>query len=232
MKFTSLNLFGYFNDWQSRLPHILNYLSEEKPAVIFFQEVVYLPDTAPRPQAYDVLSKLDYTYQQLAVTRLQGSPHHSEYREGLAAASRFPITHAETLVLRQHPDDHLQRIVQLLDINVNGHTVKFANIHFAEKFHHAEIHFLELLDILKSREDYNRIIVGDFNMPDLATTADHWQQNYRSSGEHAYISYPSKNYCIDYALIPKTAGVNMAVSTSSDLLSDHRAVTFALSPTA
>lgn len=225
MKLSTLNLFGRFDNWPTRRKKIIHYLSDIDADVVFFQEVVYLPDESPYTQVTELNDTLAYPYEHTAVTRLQTSEVYSEHREGQGILSKFPIVKSETLVLRQHPHDHLQRIVQLVDIQVNDQIVKFANVQFAELPIHAGIHFEELLDILRSRHE-QRIIVGDFNIPniDLPLYTKLWQKDYTSSSATPYISYPLFETCIDYILIPKLYTFD-DITVSPDGLSDHRAVT-------
>lgn len=225
MRITTLNLFGYFDDWQSRQKNIVQYLSNADADIVFFQEVVYLPDKSTYTQVSELGKALTYPYEHIAVTRLQTSTEHSEYREGLSLLSNHPIIKSETLVLRQDPEDHLQRIVQLVDVKIGEEIVMFANVQFAELPRHAATHLQELLEILHSRHE-QRIIVGDFNIPniDIPLYAQLWQQDYISSSATPYISYPSLDTRLDYVLLPKTYAF-VETTLSDDTLSDHRALT-------
>lgn len=225
MRITTLNLFGRFDDWQSREKNITQYLSGVDADVIFFQEVVYLPDESAYTQVSELNQTLAYPYEHIAVTRLQTSVEHSEHREGQGLLSKHPIIKSETLVLRQNPEDHLQRIVQLVDVKVGEEIVKFANVQFAELPRHAGNHLQELLEILHSRHEH-RIILGDFNIPniDIPLYAQLWHEDYVSSSATPYISYPSLETRLDYILLPK-AYTFTETTLSDDTLSDHRAVT-------
>ena len=232
MKITTLNLFGRFDDWQSRQKNIIQYLSSADADIIFFQEVVYLPDESAYTQVTDINKTLAYPYEHIAVTRLQTSLQYSEHREGQGLLSKYPIIKSETLVLRQNPEDHLQRIVQLVDIKVGVEIVKFANVQFAELPRHAGNHLQELLEILHSRGEH-RIILGDFNIPniDIPLYAQLWRHDYRSSSATPYISYPSLETRLDYILLPK-AYTFTETTLSGDTLSDHRALTAGVALTA
>jgi endonuclease/exonuclease/phosphatase family metal-dependent hydrolase len=224
MIITSLNLFGRFDNWSRRRTNILSYINDTEPDLMFFQEVVYLPEASPLTQVTDLNKRLEYPYyEHIAVTRLQTSDTYSEYREGLGILSKFPVLKSETLVLRQDPRDHLQRIVQLFDIDYHGYTVKFVNVHFSEHQELAALHLVELFDILASRHE-RRIIVGDFNIPDLEKYAELWQHDYSASSGEPYVSYPSLKSRIDYILMPKSDAF-IDITVSDDGLSDHRALT-------
>jgi len=222
MKITTLNLWGR-NNWAAREEAIHDYLQDENPEVVFFQEVVFLPEESIYTQSAELNKKLGYAFEQEAITRLQTSDIYEDYREGLAVLSRHPILKSETLVLKQDPSDHLQRIVQLLDIQIDGQIIKFANVHFGELPHHAEKHLHELLDILNRRHE-QRIIIGDFNISYLDILDSIWQRRYNASTAVPYISDPGRKSRIDYILVPKP-DIFANITLSKDTLSDHRALT-------
>lgn len=224
MNITSLNLFGRMDNWPDRQTRIIDYLDRAAPDIAFFQEVVYLPDVSPTTQVTELNAILGYPYEHIAVTRLQTSDTYSEYREGQGILSKYPIVKSETLVLRQHPEDHLQRIVQLVDVDYHGVIVQFANIQFAELPRHAGIHFKELIDILRARDE-SRIILGDFNIPniDIQVFRQLWEADYISSSATPYISYPLMDTRVDYILLPKAFAFE-AITVSSEGLSDHLAL--------
>jgi len=229
MKITTLNLQDFFN-WEARQPAIIEYLQSEQPDVIFFQEVVFLPNISPYNQAQILNKSLGYANEQCAVTRLQPSTVHKVYREGLATLSKYPVVKSDTIILKQEIGDEHNRIIQLLDINIDGQIVKIAHVHFSitDITDFATAHLLETLEILTMRDE-QRIIIGDFNLSDLHSTTDAWSENYRSSDAVDYITYPSMNKRIDYALIPK-AYKFASISVSDDKLSDHRALTVDIIP--
>ena len=208
--------------WQERAPLIVEYIQSTDPDLVFFQEVVYLPEESSLTQTDELNKKLGYEYEQSVVSRLQTSPKYESYREGLSILSKYPIIYSETLVLKQNEHDHLQRIVQFLNINKDGEIIKYANVHFAENPEMAYENLEELLGIIESREE-KRVIIGDFNMPDLKHTPL-WQNDYVSSTDTFYISYPTLNHRDDFVLVPK-GGEIKEVSVSPDGLSDHRALT-------
>ena len=224
MKITSLNL-QEFKNWQSRHPVIIDYLQTESPDIILFQEVVFLPDTSPYNQAQVLNQTLGYVSEQSAVTRLQPSHVHETYREGLAVLSRHPVVKSDTIILRQAAGDEHNRIVQFLDIDVNGSILKIANIHFSitDVTDFATAHLEETLEILRSRGE-KRIIAGDFNLSYLEESIGLWGGEYQSSADQPYVTFPRLNKRVDYFLIPKEYSFRN-ISTSGDGLSDHRALT-------
>jgi endonuclease/exonuclease/phosphatase family metal-dependent hydrolase len=225
MKITSLNLQGYMG-WKSREAAILRYLTKQDSDLIVFQEVVYLPEISPISQVETLNQTLNYPYGHQSITRSQMSPLKTIYREGLAVLSRLPVLNTEALILRQDPADHLQRIIQLVDIQVAGVVVKLANIHFSFPEKLGVAHLEETLSILESRGE-ERVIIGDFNIPDLEQYRQIWEGKYRASAMTSYISHPSDHTRIDYALIPESDQFDQ-IKVSPNGLSDHRALTISI----
>jgi endonuclease/exonuclease/phosphatase family metal-dependent hydrolase len=224
VRVTTLNL-QQFTDWETRQPRIVDYLRETSPDVVLFQEAVFLPDISPFNQAQLINQTLEYPYMHSAITRLQPSAQHETYREGLAALSRHAVIQSDTLILKQAPEDEHNRIVQLLDLELGGRTMKLANVHFSltDTTDFATAHLKETLGILAMRGE-ERVIAGDFNLDNLEVLVDIWGDRYRCSTEADYITFPSMDKRVDYFLIPKSHSF-ADISTSDDTLSDHRAVT-------
>ena len=224
MKLTTLNLQGLI-DWNDRKPEIVTYLTATKPDVIVFQEVVYIPTVSPYTQVQLLNTELGYAFEHSAVTRLQPSHQYPVFREGLAMLSNYPVLSTDTIVLRKAEGDEHNRIVQLIDIDVNGAIVKLANVHFSlsDTIDYATGHLKETLEILKMRGE-ERIIAGDFNLDHLESVAELWNDSYEATTKVPYISYPAMNKRNDYVLVPKVYNFT-DLSTSGDSLSDHRAVT-------
>jgi endonuclease/exonuclease/phosphatase family metal-dependent hydrolase len=228
VKISTLNLQGFVN-WSTHKPAVLDYFKNQQPDIIFFQEVVYLPQISPYNQVQELNQDLHYLFEQSSVTRLQKSPDYDVFREGLAVISKHPIVKSDVIVLKQEEGDQHNRIIQLVDLFIDGKTVKCANIHFSltEVADFATLHFKETLEILKSKGE-KRIIAGDFNMVDLQACAALWADDYTASSITPYISFPSENKTIDYILIPKENTFG-SISATPNALTDHCAVTAEIS---
>ena len=224
MKLTTLNLQG-FTDWHQREPKIVEYLKRESPDAIFFQEAVFLPELSPYNQAQLVNKSLRYLFEHSTITRLQVGKDYPTYREGLTVLSKTPVVKTDAIILKKAPADEHNRIVQLIDIFVDGHTIKFANVHFSitDVTDFATAHLRETLEILQMRGE-TRIIIGDFNLSTLEGSKELWDKSYVSSEQTPYITYPSMNKRTDYVLLPKNYSFQNS-SVSDDSLSDHRALT-------
>ncbi|MEO5950594.1 MAG: endonuclease/exonuclease/phosphatase family protein [Candidatus Saccharimonadales bacterium] len=229
MKLTSLNLLA-FNNWDKRQPVILDYLRTENPDIILFQEVVYLPVISPYNQVQILNQHLNYPHEHSSVTRLQDSPDYDVFREGLAVLSRYTVVKTDTIILKQAAGDEHNRIVQCIDVDMNGQLVKLANIQFSltDTVDFATAHLEETLEIIRKKGE-ERIIIGDFNMNHLEDLSYMWSDTYKASTSAPYISYPSMNKRNDYVLIPKSYSF-VSIVVSGDGLSDHRALTVEIEP--
>lgn len=224
---TTLNLQA-FDDWEERSPQILKYLEQTNPDVIFFQETVFLPNLSPHNQAQLLNQTLGYSFEVSTISRLQPSSHYPVYREGLALLSKYPITSSDTLILQKDAEDEHNRILQMIDIMIEGEIIRLANIHFSitDIIDFATPHLKETLAILKARHE-KRIMIGDFNLTHLEDSQSLWGDDYKASTEVPYITYPTWHEGpkrTDYALIPKEFSFN-SIKVSGDGLSDHRALT-------
>lgn len=228
MRITTLNLRGFF-DWETRVDAVISYLDGAAPDVILFQEVVYLPETSPVTQP-DLLQRAlaaagrAFPCRHSAVTRLQTGIDGGPYREGLSVLSRYPVTSSEALVLRHEVNDPHNRMVQFVDLDVDGTAWKLANVHLSIRDEYAVHHLAEVLGILDARGE-QRIIGGDFNVNHLERRASMWRGRYQLSSEvEEYVSYGKSGQANDYFLVPVTHRI-VDLALSDDGLSDHRALT-------
>lgn len=229
MILTSLNIQG-FDNWDDRKDAICTYLIQQAADIIFFQEVVYLPEISPYTPVEIINQTLKYPYQHNAISRLQVGLVYPVYREGMSILSKHPILKTDVLVLKKEERDEHTRIIQLADVLINEEVVKVVNIHFSitDFFDLATPQLEETLEILKSRDEA-RILMGDFNITFLEETAELWQDDYIASTYVSYITYPTMNKRVEYALIPKSYKF-LNLSVSDDSLSDHRSLTVEIVP--
>lgn len=224
IKLTSLNLQA-FDRWDERKPRILNYLKDTDSDVVVFQEAVFIPTISSHNQAQLLNQDLNYPYEMSTISRLQESHKYSVYREGLALISKYHIRSSDTLILKKAEGDEHNRILQLVDVWIDGTIVRIAHVHFSitDITDYATPHLEETLSILKARNE-KRIIIGDFNLTHLEESSYLWGDEYIASTEVPYITYPSMGKRTDYALIPKEYTF-IDIAVSGDDLSDHRALT-------
>jgi endonuclease/exonuclease/phosphatase family metal-dependent hydrolase len=228
MKLTTLNLQG-FDSWDDRKDLILKYLTKENSDILFFQEVVYLPEISPFTGVELLNQTLKYPYENNAISRLQVGRNYPVYREGSAMLSKFPIVNSNIVALKKEERDEHHRILQMADLLVGDEIIKVANIHLSitDFFDLATPQLKEVLEILEARNE-TRILMGDFNITFLEETAELWQKDYIASTDVPYITYKKMDKRVDYALVPKSYAFKQ-ISVSDDSLSDHRALTVEIS---
>lgn len=220
----SLNIAGY-KEWGHRENKIVAFINGNTFDIVLLQEIKYDPTVSPLSQALQLnaLFEEPFPFTQTTVNKFYMSSNGNDYREGLAVLSRFPITNSEVLVLKQHPDDKHPRIVQNIDLSINKRQLFVSNIHLSNN-EHSVSQLSELLSILKSRNE-KRIIAGDFNIFSLSDHKQLYDKEYTATTEvKKYISYPSENRTLDYALVPKEYAFHFV--QVFDGLSDHNALHF------
>lgn len=224
MKVTSLNLAGYKN-WTERASNIAAYLDQAQSDIVFFQEVMFDAENSPYPQSKQINDKLSMPYHNshASITRYYLHSDGHESREGLAVLSRFPVTNSETIVLTKHTDDKHTRIIQKVDIQVNGQNVTFTNVHFSNNQYSTE-QLAETLQIIKATEGKG-VILGDFNIFDITSVKNLYSNDYIVSTDFSkYISFPAEQATLDYVLLP--LGYSFTSLSLGENLSDHNALTF------
>lgn len=224
MRLTTLNLQG-FDNWGARRPNIIQFIKNNNPDIIFFQEAVFIPKISTLSNATDLNKDLGFPYEHVAISRLQVGLEHPVYREGLAALSKFPVTKTDVIALKKAEGDEHNRIIQLIDVKSDDEVIKLVNVHFSitDITDFATAHLTETLEIIASRDE-ERIIIGDLNLSNIEESKNLWGKSYNATNESGVITFPRMNKRTDYALVPKSYTISN-VMISDDGLSDHRAVT-------
>jgi endonuclease/exonuclease/phosphatase family metal-dependent hydrolase len=227
LKIISLNLAG-FKDWGSRSKKIIDFINKESPDVLLLQEVKFDPKISAYSQStlLNRLLKTPFPYAQTTVSKFYQPSVGEAYREGLAILSKFPIKDSEALVLIKQADDKHPRIIQSADLIINERQIGIANVHLSNNKYSVE-QLRELIAIFASRKE-ERIIAGDFNILQLENEKESYIENYTSSTDFKkYVSFPSENITLDYALIPKHLAFESLDTYEG--LSDHNALVFVVS---
>lgn len=224
MHFTllSLNLAGY-KDWSKRQAAIVAALNQVGADIVLLQEVRYDPSISLLNQAEFINSLLavPYEYSVSDICRFYAPSIGEPYREGLAILSRLPLHNPETLALTKAPDDKHTRIVQSVDVAIDGVSCGLTNVHFSNN-QYSTSQLKEVIDILGNRNKSN-LIAGDFNILDINTQRSLFEDNYTVSTDiTAYISFPSENATLDYILLPNKLRY-ISVKTVEGL-SDHNGI--------
>lgn len=226
LKIISLNLAG-FKDWESRQQKIIDFINKENPDVLLLQEVKFDPLISAYGQStlLNQLLQKPLPFTQTTVSKFYQPSVGDAFREGLAILSKFPIKDSEALVLVKQADDKHPRIIQSADLTINERQIGIANVHLSNNKYSVE-QLRELIAIFASRKE-ERIIAGDFNILQLENEKESYIENYTSSTDFKkYVSFPSENITLDYALIPKHLAFE-----SLDIyegLSDHNALVFVI----
>ena len=218
----TLNLAGY-KDWAVRKPEIVKALNQVNANIVLLQEVRYDPSISPLTQANYINSLLDtpYAHSVSDVSRFYTPSVGEPYREGLATLSRFPLHNPETLALTKAPDDKHTRIIQNVDVDMDGTILGLTNVHFSNNQYSAS-QLEEALSILSNRDKVS-IIAGDFNILDINTQRAGFDDKYSvSTDTTSYISFPIENATLDYILLPKA--FHFVSIKTLEGISDHAGV--------
>jgi endonuclease/exonuclease/phosphatase family metal-dependent hydrolase len=220
----SLNLWRFY-DWEKRLPVIISLLKEINPDIILTQETQKNIDIDPRNQIEILNKELGYPYTDFSVADIKhiqkGVPLKYPVEHGLGTISRFPIT-TKVITLKRAPEDKENRIVVENTIDIDSKKYKITSLHFSNKDILAENHFKETLEILE--KDTENILIGDFNIFDIAKYKELYSKKYRSSSDiYDYVSYPEKDSSLDYILLPNKYEFEDFVCRE-EYVSDHRMI--------
>lgn len=218
----TLNLAGY-KDWSNRQTAIATVLNQANADIVLLQEVRYDPSISPLNQAELINSLLaaPYEYSVYDISRFYAPSVGEPYREGLAILSRLSLHNPETLALRKAPDDKHTRIIQSVDVAIDGASFGVTNVHFSNN-QYSTSQLKETLDILSSRNKSN-LIAGDFNIFDISTQRRLFEDSYIVSTDIAtYTSFPSENATLDYILLPNI--LRFASVKTVEGVSDHNGI--------
>ncbi len=228
IKIFTLNLWRY-NDFENRINNIVSLIQERKPDVILLQETQIDEQYSAFSQVELIQKRLPeyiYSYHStiyLKVTQ-RGERLEKPIQHGMSILSKYPIINFFEYYLESETGDE-PRSVTCFDLKTDLEVFKFANIHFNNEENSARKQFVEFLNFLKNRDEA-RIMVGDFNMYDLPRYFIDLELNKDyiiSSDIEKYVSYPEKDWCLDYILVPKKFFfVNIVIT--SQYLSDHNGI--------
>ncbi len=225
----TLNLWRYY-DFDKRLPNIIKAFKDKNPDIIFLQETQIDRSFSPYAQVEILKKELsEYPYSIHSTiylkTTQRGEKLVTPVQHGMSVLSKYPIMHSFEYYLSKNEGEDEQRSILCFDVNINSKTYKLANIHFANKEDWAKNQLLEFLDFLKSRDE-KRIMAGDFNLYDLSIYSNESSlvEGYNLSFNYKnYVSYPEKEWCLDYIMIPNEFNFT-SVETTEGHLSDHKGV--------
>lgn len=226
IKLLTLNLWRYY-DFEDRIKNIISEINKLQPDIIFFQEVHIDETISPFSQVELIKEKLGlYKYSIHSTiypkTSQRGVNLDQFVQHGMAILSKHPITNSFEYYLKQSEDEKEARSNLCFDIMVDNQVVKLANIHFGNKENWAKKQLEQFIKYLESRKE-TRIMAGDFNMYGMSNYKSFYSDYLLSTEFKEYVSFPERNWCLDYFLIPKNMKF-IQIEAVDAYLSDHKGV--------
>ena len=207
LKLLDLNI-ALYNDWDTRMPKIVDFIKEQKPDIVTLEEVM---DDAKYNRYGDNQAK--------QIARATGLSHCAFYlsgnlqrespqwvgdrraRAGDAILSRYALTDIVKRRLKRRQDDkHYRGIVKARIMSKPP--MDLIVVHFSNNDVFSKLHMTEVLEYIK-RVNIKPIIVGDFNMyPEniLPMVPKDYTLSYALK---KYVSFPSEGNTFDYIMLPK-----------------------------
>ena len=235
IKLLSLNIFRYYQDWETRKLKILKFINEVNPDIVFLQEC--FDDSRHNKlgdnQGIQLNKELGFNSCLFSVAEKIKSEGGKDIDvpayDGLCVLTNLPITKKKDIMLKQAEDDKHIRIVQNIVVEKNNQNINIFHTHFSNRDDLARNHLIETIEIAKQEPNFP-IILGDLNIRIPEDTIKFSSEEYKSSWEiEKYISFPSKGETLDYALIPKKNYTFDKISCLGEDLSDHKALLITLS---
>jgi endonuclease/exonuclease/phosphatase family metal-dependent hydrolase len=171
----TLNIWNRFGDWPARLPVLRQQLQAISPDLLGLQEVIFeQPIDLSQPisvgQADEIADGLGY-HVAYGDALVLGEDDTTRYVFGNALLSRYPIEHAETVVLPQGPDPSERRSVLCTRVATPGLPVGVYVTHLNWKLDESNVRLrqVQALDFLiaaREPRDGTRLpalLLGDFN---------------------------------------------------------------------
>lgn len=225
LKLISLNLWMQV-DWEGRKRDIIAFLKEQDADIVAFQEV-HDDHALNRPGHHTVKQlneELGYPHMHFAPTmdlnRIDGTPLLPPRIEGLALLSKHPLS-AETVALTRHDTDKFKRAILTARV-LTDPPVDVWVVHYSPHEVHSLKQYEETLALSRQRE-VTPVILGDFNIFQPAIVEERAAEHLCSSAEHEYISFPGREWTIDYILIPSSYSFEEFACPDLEL-SDHRPI--------
>ncbi len=225
IKVITLNIHNY-HDFIDRKPRIIALLKKYKPDIIALQEI--RDDRAKNKigmnQAKQLNAELNFKYFKfLRVNnrnKVKSLVNLPPCYEGLAILSKFPFS-SDEITLKKHKEDKYYRKILVANVKIGAKVIPVWIVHFSNNDLFAHLHAEETLIHAKSAQP---IILGDFNIKypsEIKKLAE--KNNYISSSNYDYISYPEDNCSYDYIFIPKRYSF-LSFECISEEVSDHKAL--------
>ena len=207
LKLLDLNI-ALYNDWDTRMPKIVDFIKEQKPDIVTLEEVM---DDAKynkygNNQAMQIAraTGMSYCAFYLSGNLQKESPQwvgDRRARAGDAILSRYALTNIVKRRLQRHRDDRHYRGIVKARIMAKP-SIDLIVVHFSNNDLFSRLHMKEVLGYIK-RANIKPIIVGDFNMYPkniLPMVPKDYTLSYAAK---KYVSFLSEGNTFDYIMLPK-----------------------------
>ena len=225
LKVITLNIHNYHH-FSRRKPRIIALIKKYKPDIVALQEI--RDDRAKNKKGMDQAKQLNEGlnfkyFKFLRVNnrnKVKGLVNTPPCYEGLAILSKFPFS-SDEIALKKNKDDKYHRKILVANVKRGGQIIPVWIVHFSNDDLFARLHAEETLIHAKSIQP---IILGDFNIKypsEIKRLAA--KNNYVSSLDYDYISFPEDNCSYDYIFIPKRYSFSNFECIQKEV-SDHKAL--------
>lgn len=225
IKIMTLNIHNYY-DFTLRKPRIIALIKKYKPDIVAFQEIRddRTKNKEGMDQAKQLNDELNFEYFKFLCVndknKVKGLANIPPCYEGLAILSKFPFS-SDEILLKRHKDDKYYRKVLVANIKIGIKIIPVWVVHFSNNDLFASLQAEETLMYAKSTQP---IILGDFNIKyplEIKKLAE--KNNYISSSNYNYVSFPQDNCSYDYIFIPNIFSF-LSFECIMNEISDHKAL--------
>ncbi|EET90569.1 MAG: endonuclease/exonuclease/phosphatase family protein [Candidatus Micrarchaeales archaeon] len=227
LKLLDLNIWLY-NDWEARMPKIVNFIKEQKPDIVTLQEVM---DDAKYNKYGDNTAKqiaraagMDNCAFYLSGNLQKESPQwigDRRARAGEAILSKYPLTKIVKKKLKRHPDDRHHRGIVKARV-MSEPPIDIIVVHFSNNDLFSRLQMEEVLHYIR-RARIRPVVVGDFNMYPKNIMQMVPEDYILSYALKKYVSFPSEGNTFDYMMIPRSMRFG-SLECIDRGLSDHSAL--------
>ncbi len=235
LKILSLNIFRYYQDWETRKSKIINFIKKTKPDIIVLQEC--FDDSRYNKEGDNQGTQLNkelgfknciYSIAEKLKSE-RGKLIDVPVYDGLCLLTNLSIIQNNDIKLKKAIDDRHDRIIQRVVLSKEDNKFILFNTHFSNRDDWANDHLEETINLAK-KETSTPIIIGDLNIKVQENIMKITGEDYNISWFiKKYISFPSEEETFDYVLLPKIGYKFENIFCSGNHLSDHKALVTTIS---
>ena len=237
LKILSLNIFRYYQNWETRKLNIINFIKEINPDIVVLQEcfddsrynkegdnqgIQLNKELSFKNCIYSVAEKLKSERGKLISVPVY---------DGLCLLTNLSIIEHNDIKLKRAVDDRHDRIIQRVVLSKEGNEFILFHTHFSNRDDWAKNHLEETINLAKKEISFP-IIVGDLNIKIQENIMKIAGEDYNISWfVKKYTSFLSEGETFDYVFIPKNRFKFEDIICDGDELSDHKALIVTISQT-